>query len=187
MPLVTIDVIKDVFTPSQKRELIAKVTEAMIQVEGENMRPVTWVRDQDSKEATGRLAASRYAHRTCTHSRRARQRKCFRGARVARSRAIPRGVPVSPAANTAGGRPAIRERSNGNLDLIRDRNCRHAASTDRGAIAVAARATRHRPRSPAPCGRFASVSGPDPAQVSGVELKRSIFIVPSAVPHSGRD
>jgi 4-oxalocrotonate tautomerase len=44
MPLVTIDVIKDVFTPSQKRELIAKVTEAMIQVEGENMRPVTWVR-----------------------------------------------------------------------------------------------------------------------------------------------
>ena len=44
MPLVTIDVIKDVFTPSQKKELIAKVTEAMIAVEGENMRPVTWVR-----------------------------------------------------------------------------------------------------------------------------------------------
>ena len=33
MPLVTIDVIKDVFTPSQKKELIAKVTEAMIAVE----------------------------------------------------------------------------------------------------------------------------------------------------------
>lgn len=44
MPLVTIDVIKGVFTPSQKRELIEKVTEAMIAVEGENMRPVTWVR-----------------------------------------------------------------------------------------------------------------------------------------------
>ena len=44
MPLVTIDVIKDVFTPQQKKELIAKVTEAMIAVEGENMRPVTWVR-----------------------------------------------------------------------------------------------------------------------------------------------
>jgi 4-oxalocrotonate tautomerase len=43
MPLVTIDVIKDVFTPAQKKELIAKVTQAMI-VEGENMRPVTWVR-----------------------------------------------------------------------------------------------------------------------------------------------
>jgi 4-oxalocrotonate tautomerase len=44
MPLVTIDVIKDVFTPTQKKELINKVTEAMIQVEGESLRPVTWVR-----------------------------------------------------------------------------------------------------------------------------------------------
>jgi 4-oxalocrotonate tautomerase len=44
MPLVTIDVIKDVFTPKQKQELIARVTAAMIEVEGENMRGVTWVR-----------------------------------------------------------------------------------------------------------------------------------------------
>ena len=35
MPLVTIDVIKNVFTPVQKQDLIAKVTEAMISVEGE--------------------------------------------------------------------------------------------------------------------------------------------------------
>jgi 4-oxalocrotonate tautomerase len=47
MPLVTIDVIKDVFTPEQKQKLIAKVTEAMIEVEGEAMRPVTWVRVQE--------------------------------------------------------------------------------------------------------------------------------------------
>lgn len=44
MPLVTIDVIKNVFTPAQKKDLIAKVTEAMVAVEGESMRPVTWVR-----------------------------------------------------------------------------------------------------------------------------------------------
>ena len=44
MPLVTIDLIKDVFTPRQKQELIEKVTEAMIAVEGEALRPVTWVR-----------------------------------------------------------------------------------------------------------------------------------------------
>lgn len=44
MPLVTIDVIKDVFTPKQKQDLIARVTEAMIEVEGEGMRSVTWVR-----------------------------------------------------------------------------------------------------------------------------------------------
>jgi 4-oxalocrotonate tautomerase len=45
--MVTIDVIKDVFTPEQKQKLIAKVTEAMIEVEGEGMRPVTWVRIQE--------------------------------------------------------------------------------------------------------------------------------------------
>ncbi len=44
MPLVTIDVIKNVFTPAQKAQLIDKVTAAMVEVEGENMRPVTWVR-----------------------------------------------------------------------------------------------------------------------------------------------
>jgi 4-oxalocrotonate tautomerase len=44
MPLVTIDVIKDVFTAKQKQDIIAKVTAAMIEVEGENMRGVTWVR-----------------------------------------------------------------------------------------------------------------------------------------------
>lgn len=44
MPLVTIDVIKDVFTPQQKRQLISKVTEAMVSVEGEGLRGVTWVR-----------------------------------------------------------------------------------------------------------------------------------------------
>jgi 4-oxalocrotonate tautomerase len=44
MPLVTIDIIKDVFTPDQKKDLIEKVTEAMIAVEGEALRPVTWVK-----------------------------------------------------------------------------------------------------------------------------------------------
>ncbi|HET9535410.1 MAG TPA: tautomerase family protein [Mesorhizobium sp.] len=45
--MVTIDVIKDVFTPAQKQQLIAKVTDAMIAVEGENLRGVTWVRIQE--------------------------------------------------------------------------------------------------------------------------------------------
>jgi 4-oxalocrotonate tautomerase len=44
MPLVDIHVIRDVFTPSQKQALIEKVTEAMVAVEGENMRGVTWVK-----------------------------------------------------------------------------------------------------------------------------------------------
>lgn len=44
MPLVTIDVIKDVFTDQQKGEIIENVTNAMIAVEGEAMRGVTWVK-----------------------------------------------------------------------------------------------------------------------------------------------
>jgi 4-oxalocrotonate tautomerase len=44
MPLVDIHVIRDVFTPAQKQALIEKVTDAMIAIEGENMRGVTWVK-----------------------------------------------------------------------------------------------------------------------------------------------
>jgi len=47
MPLVTVDVIKGVFSSKQKREIIEKVTAAMIEVEGENLRGVTWVRIQE--------------------------------------------------------------------------------------------------------------------------------------------
>jgi 4-oxalocrotonate tautomerase len=43
MPLVTIDVIKNVFTPEEKGVMIEKVTEAMIAVEGEALRPYTLV------------------------------------------------------------------------------------------------------------------------------------------------
>jgi 4-oxalocrotonate tautomerase len=42
--MVTVDVIKGVFSPQQKEQIIEKVTAAMLEVEGENMRGVTWVR-----------------------------------------------------------------------------------------------------------------------------------------------
>ena len=38
MPLVTIDVIKDVFTPEQKADIIQKVTDTMVGIEGEALR-----------------------------------------------------------------------------------------------------------------------------------------------------
>lgn len=44
MPLVDIEVIEGVFDEQQKAQMIEKVTNAMIEVEGENMRGVTWVR-----------------------------------------------------------------------------------------------------------------------------------------------
>lgn len=50
MPLVKINVIENVFTPEQKNEMIAKVTDAMVAIEGESMRAVTWVVVEDVKE-----------------------------------------------------------------------------------------------------------------------------------------
>lgn len=50
MPLVTIDVIKDVFDAEQKQEMLERVTEAMVAIEGEALRSVTWVRIQEVEQ-----------------------------------------------------------------------------------------------------------------------------------------
>jgi 4-oxalocrotonate tautomerase len=47
MPLVDIQLIKGVFDDTQKRTMIERVTDAMVSVEGEVMRGVTWVRVQE--------------------------------------------------------------------------------------------------------------------------------------------
>ena len=47
MPLVDIQLIRGVFTPEQKKTMIGKVTDAIVSVEGEAMRGVTWVRVQE--------------------------------------------------------------------------------------------------------------------------------------------
>jgi len=43
MPFVNVKVIEGVFSDTQKREMIAKLTDTMVEIEGENMRGVTWV------------------------------------------------------------------------------------------------------------------------------------------------
>ena len=58
-PLITIDVIKNVFTPSQKQELIERVTEATIAVEGEQLRPVTWVRINEVEQGDWAIGGKR--------------------------------------------------------------------------------------------------------------------------------
>jgi 4-oxalocrotonate tautomerase len=42
MPLIQVRVIKDVFSKEQKQQIITKLTDAMVSIEGENMRNVTW-------------------------------------------------------------------------------------------------------------------------------------------------
>lgn len=43
MPLVNVRLIEGVFTQTQKQEMIRKLTEVMVSIEGENMRSVTSV------------------------------------------------------------------------------------------------------------------------------------------------
>jgi 4-oxalocrotonate tautomerase len=43
MPLVQIKGINGFLTREQKQEIITKVTDAIVSVEGEGLRPVTWV------------------------------------------------------------------------------------------------------------------------------------------------
>lgn len=59
MPLVNIDVIKNVFTDEQKGLLIERVTEAMVSVEGEAMRPVTWVRIREIEQGDWAIGGQR--------------------------------------------------------------------------------------------------------------------------------
>jgi 4-oxalocrotonate tautomerase len=44
MPQIDVHLIKGVFNTEQKKQIIQKLTDAMVSVEGENMRGVTWVK-----------------------------------------------------------------------------------------------------------------------------------------------
>jgi 4-oxalocrotonate tautomerase len=43
MPLINVKLIEGVFTPKQKQEMVSKLTDTMVSIEGENLRPATVV------------------------------------------------------------------------------------------------------------------------------------------------
>lgn len=43
MPLIQVKLVENVFTPEQKSQIITKLTDAMVSIEGENLRPATLV------------------------------------------------------------------------------------------------------------------------------------------------
>ncbi len=47
MPLVQIKGVGGYLSPGQKKELISRVTDAVVSVEGEKLRSVTWVTIED--------------------------------------------------------------------------------------------------------------------------------------------
>jgi 4-oxalocrotonate tautomerase len=61
MPLVNVELIKGVFTDEQKSQMIERVTEAMVSVEGEAMRPVTWVRIWETEQGDWAIGGKRLA------------------------------------------------------------------------------------------------------------------------------
>ena len=52
MPLVQVKLIEGVFTDAQKQEMIRKLTDAMVSIEGENMREVTTVIVEEIKSGS---------------------------------------------------------------------------------------------------------------------------------------
>ncbi len=52
MPLIEVKLIEGVFTEAQKREIVHKLTDAMVSIEGENMRPVTCVIVEEVKSGS---------------------------------------------------------------------------------------------------------------------------------------
>ncbi|WP_153505457.1 tautomerase family protein [Cumulibacter manganitolerans] len=42
MPFINVKVIEGVFTLEQKQDIVRKLTDTMVQIEGDNMRQVTW-------------------------------------------------------------------------------------------------------------------------------------------------
>ena len=43
MPLVNVKLIEGVLSQAQQKEMIQKITDAVVSIEGENLREVTWV------------------------------------------------------------------------------------------------------------------------------------------------
>jgi 4-oxalocrotonate tautomerase len=58
MPFINVKLIEGVFTQSQKQEMIRKLTDTMVSIEGENLRPVTWVVVEEVKSGDWGLAGN---------------------------------------------------------------------------------------------------------------------------------
>jgi 4-oxalocrotonate tautomerase len=52
MPLIQVKLIEGVFSDAQKQEMISKLTDAMVSIEGEAMREVTWVVVEEVKSGS---------------------------------------------------------------------------------------------------------------------------------------
>ena len=58
MPLIQVKLIENVFTAEQKQEVVRRLTDAMVEIEGENMRAVTWCVVEEVKSGDWGIAGN---------------------------------------------------------------------------------------------------------------------------------
>jgi 4-oxalocrotonate tautomerase len=58
VPLVNVKLVEGVFSSEQKQQIVRGLTEAMVAIEGENMRPVTWVIVEEVKSGDWGMAGN---------------------------------------------------------------------------------------------------------------------------------
>ena len=58
MPLINVKLIEGVFTSEQKQQIVETLTDAMVSIEGENMRSVTWVVVEEVKSGDWGMGGS---------------------------------------------------------------------------------------------------------------------------------
>ncbi len=58
MPLINVKVVEGVFSAVDKEKIISTLTDAMVSIEGENMRPVTWVIVEEVKSGDWGIAGN---------------------------------------------------------------------------------------------------------------------------------
>jgi len=56
VPFINVRVIEGVFSDAQKQQMIEELTDTMVGIEGENMRPVTWVVVEEVKSGDWGIA-----------------------------------------------------------------------------------------------------------------------------------
>jgi 4-oxalocrotonate tautomerase len=59
MPLINVRLIEGVFSDSQKQQIIERLTDAMVSIEGESLRPVTWCVVDEVKSGDWGIGGSR--------------------------------------------------------------------------------------------------------------------------------
>lgn len=60
MPLLNVKLLEGVFTPAQKKDMIRKLTDTMVSIEGEQMRPLTLVVIEEVKSGDWGIGGTSY-------------------------------------------------------------------------------------------------------------------------------